>query len=338
MNRAIEVPISRQVVATSVLRWTTFACDAGNRTIKSFDEMNRLYHTSSIVKFLSEFDEVHPDRQSIICDYLDGNPDLLNKRWVVGKAAQDLAGEPTFEREKAELSPYLVLPMIQPVEEQRQIVIERLVCCLPNHRQQEKAEVIQKSLTGIHQYHRNHELMTVQVKAVVVEPETLGAYRYCMSQQLFQYARPNGILDLGGKTGIGQIYTANGSTPADGRVIVPGSFDLALRCSKHPDLQKLDFSPNLTLIMDAIADGSYVYGTTGVSFANRFPEYRDSWIADIRNKLKIGWAKWLSDLGEVVIVGGSAPLAQLLVEATKKRFKVCDRSQFANVIGMRTSK
>lgn len=338
MNRLIEPDTTRQVTSTPLLRWGTFACDAGNRTVKAFDDVNRLHAVPSIVQFLSEFDEVHADPHSLICEYLDGNPHLLGKRWVIGKAAQDLAGQATFEGEKAELAPYLVLPMIQPVEQQSSIVIERLVCCLPNHRQQEKAETIQTALIGLHQYRRNGELLTVQVRSVVVEPETLGAYRYCLSQRLFQYARPNGILDLGGKTGIAQIYTANGSSPADGRVIVPGSFDLALRCTKHPELQRLDFSPNLTLIMDAIATGTYLYGTTGISFADQFPQYREAWIADIRNKLKIGWAKWLPDLGEVVIVGGSASLAESLIEATKGRFKRCDRAPFANVIGMRSAK
>ncbi|MBW4422026.1 MAG: ParM/StbA family protein [Myxacorys californica WJT36-NPBG1] len=337
MNTLTEADVPRSIPSTPILRWATFACDAGNRTIKAFDEVNRLHSVPSLVQFLGEFDDVHADRQSLICEYLDGNPDLLGQRWVVGKAAQDLAGQATFEGEKAELAPYLVLPMIQPLDQQRQIVIQKLVCCLPNHRQQDKAETIQKALTGLHHYRRNGELLTVQVRSVVVEPETLGAYRYCLSQRLFQYARPNGILDLGGKTGIAQIYTANGSSPADGRVIVPGSFDLALRCTKHPELQKLDFSPNLTLIMDAIATGTYVYGTTGICFADQFPQYRDAWIADIRNKLRIGWAKWMSDLGEVVIVGGAAALAQSLVEATTGRFKLCERSQFANVIGMRSA-
>ncbi len=337
MSNLTKPDTSRPISSTPVLRWATFACDAGNRTVKAFDEVNRLHSVPSIVQFLDEFDEVHDDRQSLVCEYLDGNPALLGKRWIIGKAAQDLAGQATFEGEKAELAPYLVLPLIQPLDQQRSIVIEKLVCCLPNHRQQEKTEAIQNALTGLHQYRRNGELLTVQVRSVVVEPETLGAYRYCLSQRLFQYARPNGILDLGGKTGIAQIYTANGSSPADGRVIVPGSFDLALRCAKHPELQKLDFSPSLTLIMDAIASGTYIYGSTGISFADQFPQYRDAWIAEIRNKLKIGWAKWLSDLGEVVIIGGSATLAETFVESTKGRFKLCDRPQVANVIGMRSA-
>ena len=250
MNTLTEPDTRYPLTSTPVLRWATFACDAGNRTVKAFDEVNRLQSIPSIVQFLDDFDDVHPDRHSMICEYLDGNPALLGQRWVIGKAAQDLAGQATFEGEKADLAPYLVLPMIQPLDHQRSIVIEKLVCCLPNHRQQDKAETIQKALTGLHQYRRNGELLTVQIRSVIVEPETLGAYRYCLSQRLFQYARPNGILDLGGKTGIAQIYTANGSSPTDGRVIVPGSFDLALLCAKHPELQQLDFSPSLTLIME----------------------------------------------------------------------------------------
>ena len=318
-----------------ILTWKKLAVDAGNRSIKYFDEAGRYACIPSVVKLLDEWDSPMIDAQSVVCQYRSGNSELIGKRWTVGQVAVDLAGSPTFEAEKAELAPYLVLPMIAPLDGKRQFVIEKLICCLPNHLQRDKVETIQKALTGIHQYDRNDEVLTVHIRAVLVEPETLGAYRFARSQGLFRYSRPNAILDLGGKTGIGQIFTANGSMPSEGRVIVPGSYDLALRVAKHPMLMQLDYTPDLTLILNAIAEGSLSYGTTGISFAELFPQYLNSWMTDIRNKLRIGWAKWVSDLGEVVIVGGSAPLAQSLVDATAGRFKIADDAQFANVCGMR---
>ena len=62
--------------------------------------------------------------------------------------------------------------------------------------------------------------------------------------------------------------------------------------------------------------------------------YVSKWLADIRNKLKISWSQWLSELGEVVIVGGSAPLASSLVEQTEGRFKIAEQPQFCGVMGM----
>jgi len=55
--------------------------------------------------------------------------------------------------------------------------------------------------------------------------------------------------------------------------------------------------------MDAIADNSLTYGTMDISFADKFPTYVAQWLDDIRNKLKLKWAKWLPELVEVVIVG-----------------------------------
>jgi len=71
-----------------------------------------------------------------------------------------------------------------------------------------------------------------------------------------------------------------------------------------------------------------------VSFADKFPQYVLQWLEEIRNKLKIGWVKWLPELGEVVMVGGSAALAKPLVEQTAGRFKVATQPQFCSVMGM----
>lgn len=50
MNRLIEPDTTRQVTSTPILRWGTFACDAGNRTVKAFDDVNRLHAVPSIVQ------------------------------------------------------------------------------------------------------------------------------------------------------------------------------------------------------------------------------------------------------------------------------------------------
>jgi hypothetical protein len=42
MNTLTETDVSRSIPSTPILRWATFACDAGNCTIKAFDEVNRL--------------------------------------------------------------------------------------------------------------------------------------------------------------------------------------------------------------------------------------------------------------------------------------------------------
>jgi hypothetical protein len=284
---------------------------------------------------LELWDTLLADQNSVIINYLQGNnPHLIKQSWAVGNIAQDLGGNPTFESEKAFLAPKLVLAMIEGAGVQ-QVTIERLVCALPNELQEDKVDAIVNGLTGTHDIRRNGEELRVEIQQVEVQPETLGAFKWMLSKKLFQYARINGILDLGGKTGIGQLYTKNGSLIRESRIIVGGTYQLAQLVAQHPKLIRQDTTPELSLIMDAIAEGSMSYGTTGISFADRFPQYVSQWLEDIRNKLKLSWAKWLPELGEVIIVGGSATLAKPLVDQTGGRFKIVKEvPQFCNVLGM----
>ncbi len=311
------------------------AVDVGNRTIKYCTSDGQVKTLPSWHKDLEEWDNPQLDSNSIVVKYLRGdNPNLVGESWSVGTVAQDLGGTPTFELDKAFLAPKLFLAMIQNLAGVNSINVSRLVCCLPNDLQTEKVKAMVEGLKGTHNIIRNGQTMTVNIANLEVQPETLGAFKWALSNKLFRYARINGILDLGGKTGIGQLYTKNGTLIRESRVIVEGTYRLAQIISKHPSLMAQDTTPDLSLIMDAIADGSLSYGSTGISFADRFPNYVSKWLSDIRNKLKISWAQWLAGLGEVLIVGGSASLATPLVEQTQGRFKIAEQPQVCSVMGM----
>jgi hypothetical protein len=318
--------VSPQKVVSPILKHPRIAVDAGNRSICAFDSLNRLINLPSFHQDLEPHEEPIPDKNSVVIEYLnDGPAAKKGQRWCVGKVAQELGGKATFYEEKAYLAGKLVLAAIEPTDGQRSIVIDKLVLCLPNHLQKDKVEAIKNALLGIHQYSRNDVNLTVNIMSLEVQPETLGAYRLARALNIFRMPdRPNAILDLGGKTGIGQIYTANGTpvTSSGGRVIVGGTYDLAKLCCKHPALLKLDTTPDLALIMDGIADGSYNYGLTGINFGDRFPEYREEWITGIRNQLNTGWERYRAQLGEVLVIGGSAKLAQTLFDVSKGRFKL----------------
>lgn len=317
-------------------RKVQLAIDVGNRLLKSCTTNGAIKTLPSWYKDLEEWDMPHSDKNSVIIQYLQGvNANLVKKCWAVGNVAQDLGGNPTFESEKAFLAPKLALAMIDAGGGNQQITIERLVCALPNELQEEKVDAIVKGLTGSHQIKRNGEELTIEIEKVEVQPETLGAFKWVLANKSFKYARINGILDLGGKTGIGQLYTKNGTLIRESRIIVGGTYQLAQLVSQHPKLIRLDTTPQLSLIMDAIADGSLTYGTMDINFADKFSTYVSQWLNDIRNKLKLSWAKWLPEIGEVVIVGGSAVLAKPIVEQTAGRFKIVkENSQFCSVLGM----
>jgi hypothetical protein len=172
------------------------AIDVGNRLLKSCTSNGTIKTFPSWHKDLEEWETPNSDKNSVVIHYLDGaNSNLIKQSWAIGHVAQDLGGHPTFESEKAFIAPKLVLAMIE-----GSVTIERLVCALPNELQQEKVQAIVKGLTGVHKIKRNAEEMKIEIQSVEVQPETLGAFKWVLSQKFFQYARVNGILDLGGKT------------------------------------------------------------------------------------------------------------------------------------------
>lgn len=310
--------------ASPILKYQRFACDAGNRSICAADGYGRLQVLPSFHCDIEPYDQPQIDSDSVLIEYQNDGPAApKHQRWVVGRVAQELGGKATFYEEKALLAGKLVLSVIEPYQGKRQIVIDKLVLCLPNHLQQDKVEAVNRALQGIHQFKRNGEGLTVHIRSIEIQPETLGVFRLAKSLGLFQQPnRPNGILDLGGKTGIGQLYAANGSYSNEARVILPGTYDLAKRCLKHPSLVKLDNTADLSLIMDAIAQRTYQYGTTGIYFGDRFPQYLEEWLGEIRNRLNTGWERYRAQLGEVLVVGGSAALAESLFQSSKGRFKL----------------
>ena len=91
---------------------------------------------------------------------------------------------------------------------------------------------------------------------------------------------------------------------------------------------------DLSLIMDAIANGSFLIGTSGISFAHLFEKCRGEWIEEIRAKLRVTWGFKFAEIGEVLIIGGSAPLAAPIEESTKGRFRVAPNSQEISIRGM----
>lgn len=320
---------------SGILVWSRVAIDAGNRSVAACDGLNQLKLMPSIYADLQPYDIAPVCPDSAVIEYFNGPAAPEGQRWVVGQLAAELQGKATFEQEKANLQGKLCLAAIELPQGQYQCMIHTLVVCTPNHLATEKAKAITESLRGIHQFNRNGQDYTINIRKVEVQPETLGAYRLAIQEGWFQYKRPNGILDLGGKTSIAQIYLPSGMFPVDGRVILPGTYALALACAKHPKLISMDTSPDLTLIMDGIANSTFTYGSTDINFGDKFSGYRDEWLGEIRDKLKLGWTKYLPQLGEVLVVGGSAPLAKSLCATSKGRFKIAPLPQVANVKGMR---
>lgn len=279
-----------------------YAVDIGNRYLKWLYQGIDPQSLPSVILPIDDFQEISGDEHSIVIE-------SMGNRYVVGQLAVSLKGSATFTDDKISLAPALLLATLVPPKGSSNILIDTLAIAVPDSRQ---ASQLNTKLVGGKSFTRNGTSISVQINTIKLFDEGYAAWKYATTHRLYQHLdRPNAILDLGGGTGIGRIFTPEGILDRASEVVLPGTVQLAsmIGAALKP---KLDFSPNLGLIMDAIADGSFQYGGTGMRFEGEFHKYRERWLTDIRQQLKAKWARQAEDVGQILIVGGSAPLAQSL--------------------------
>ena len=298
------------------------AVDPGNRFTK-WIVCQTVYSIPSYVKELSDWEEGGNDAQSFEIGY-------SGRRYLVGRLAQLMGGSPAFESGKADLAHLLILPALASDSPQR---IERLVIPTPDSRNQQTIAKLKELETTIEFSINGHDCLTT-VRSVAAVDECRGAYDLALGRQMWRYPNnPNGILDIGGGTAIARLFAPGGALLRDADIVLPGTSHLAQRLAAAI-LPKVGSTADAGSLMDSIATGDYRYGNTDIDFSREFASVRDSWVNDIRSKLKANWAKYLPSLGELVVIGGSASLLQPMCEASKGRFKVAPRPQFFNLYGL----
>jgi len=316
----------------TLLRRPVAALDAGNRTTQWVTSTGQVMTIPSVIKKLEPWEEAEFDNESVLVEVIDKDGNKT-ERFVIGAEAQVQKGTPAFEVNKVELAKHFIYAALEAMPGQNTVVIECLRIALPDARHTENFALL-KELEGVYEFIRNGQHIYTSVRHVEPVDETRSAYRYAVRNGLFKSPKSvNGILDLGGGTGIGRLYSPNGSLNRQADVIVPGTYALAEKIDAAL-LPTTGFSQNLGLIMDAIGSGSFTIGTSGISFAHLFEKCRDAWLTEIRGKLRTKWGQYFSEIGEVLIVGGSAPLATPIQEATNGRFKVAPSPQTISIQGM----
>ncbi len=311
---------------TALIR-PTVCFDGGNRTIQWINPTGGVHTIPSFIKDIDPtWEDVVPDEKSVVIEF-------EGKTFVIGQAAKDLNGVPVFQDDKVKLAQRLVLAALQPNSGQNVLRVERLLIALPNSRNESDVSAL-RAIAGTFDFKRNGKPIIATVRTVEAVDETRAAYVFAMRSGLF-FSRKNlnGILDLGGGTSILRLYSTSGALMREADLILPGTYDLARRIAARIT-RDLATSPNLSLIMDAIEAGDYLLGTTGYCFQSAFEIARDEWLAEIRGAIKTRWGQWLPSLGEVLIIGGSAPLAAPIQEATKGRFKIAPNPQSISIVGM----
>jgi hypothetical protein len=316
----------------SAFKRPTAALDAGNRTTQWIDPKGNVRTIPSFVKLLEPWEDAEPCENSVLIELFDkhGHSEI---RFILGAEAQALGGKPAFEFDKIELAKYLMFATLEPNIGQATLIIECLRVALPDSRHKQNVKQLGE-LANTYEFTRNGERVYSTVRNVLPVDETKPAYRYARANNLFKSPKSiNGVLDLGGGTAIARLYSPSGSVMRELDLNVPGTYDLARRINAAL-MPSTGQTQDLSLIMDGVKNGTFAIANSGISFAHLFEKCRDAWLEEIRAKLRVTWGHKFSEIGEVLIVGGSAPLAAPIEEATKGRFRVAPNSQEISIRGM----
>ncbi|WP_196517093.1 ParM/StbA family protein [Nostoc sp. WHI] len=286
--------------------------DGGNRFIKWLDADNKLRCIPSCVKELSEYQwkRLKYDSHSVFIE-VDG------RRFVIGKLAQELGGEPTFQKDKCELAEILVLVAIKPSPGFNHIRVEKLCIALPNSLNDDDVASVQRIANyPLREFIRNGQEITYTVLHVEPIDETYPAFLYAQKQGFYQFPEAkNAVWDIGGGTSIARLYTQNGTLIHDAEVILPGTKQLAQQIATElKEAHNLAYSPELPEIMDAIERRDYLYGIDCLDFWEIYDRSASHWVEAARSGIRSKWASYMSQLGHVLVVGGSAELAQASTE------------------------
>jgi Actin like proteins N terminal domain len=253
-------PLTAQTRLTQVV-------DPGNRFTKWL-EGKAPRSIPSYIKQLADWEDGEPDSHSYIAT-LDG------KRYAIGRLAQELGGKPAFEEGKADLAHLLVLPAI--ASNGCPLRIENLVIPTPDIRNRAVIQQLKK-LENTLDFTLNGVDQVISIRQVRTVDECRGAYLLAKAQKLWKFpAHTNGVVDFGGGTAIARLFTPSGVLIREADVVLPGTYALAQKLAAAL-LPVLGQTPDLGLLMDAIAEGVYLYGTSGVNFAE----------AEIQRRLRAG--------------------------------------------------
>jgi hypothetical protein len=211
---------------TSPVKRPIAALDAGNRTTQWIDPANVVRTIPSCIKMLEDWEEAQPDSGSILIEVLT-NSGEIKERFIIGEEAQRQKGVSAFTGNKCDMAKRLVYAALEPIPGTNTVIFDYLRVALPDARNVENVELL-KALADTYFFRRNGKTVHASVREVECVDETRPAYKFAVSTKLFKSQKHiNGILDLGGGTGIGRLYSPSGNLMRQADVIVPGTFQLA---------------------------------------------------------------------------------------------------------------
>ena len=306
----------------------TVCINPGNRFTEFINPRGQIIRVPSVIR---EFDLSFED-------YPQSSDSTIvierNKRiYAIGSLAKTLKGKAAFDKGKLGMMADLVFGALEPNPGADILRVETLAIAVPDVRNTEAINAV-KSLEGTHDYKRNGKDLIVTIgKATAIE-EASAAYRYGIKNGLYQWTGAiNGVIDFGGGTSSGRLYTPEGVPIREASITLPGTNALGHSIQARL-LKATGESADIGSILDGIENRSYSTGHNGVSFKPHFNSCVAEWLDNIRTVARGQWSAYFADLGEVLLVGGSAPLATAIEQSTNGRFKIAPQPQDITIKGM----
>ena len=307
---------------------TEILVNPGNRYIEYVSVNGQMVRLPNVIR---DFDASWEDVPSPSTDTAIIERD--GRIYAIGQAAKTMHGKAAFDKGKLSMMFDSVFAALEPSYGQSILRVENLKIAVPDTRNSE-AIAESKKLQGTFEYTRNGQALITTVAKVTLIEEATAAYNYGVKTDLYQWLDAiNGVIDFGGGTSSGRLYSPDGLMLREASITLPGTNQLAQSIQARL-LKETAVSADLSAIMDGIENGSYRIGRNGATFVSHFASARDIWLDDIRSKAISQWNPYLNDLGEIILVGGSASLATSLEERTKGRFKVAPNPQDITILGM----
>jgi hypothetical protein len=306
----------------------TVCVNPGNRFTEFIDPRRQVVRVASVIRDfdLSFEDAPEPNTGTIVIE--------RDKRiYAVGSLAKSLKGKAAFDKGKLAMMQDLVFTALEPNPGTNIIRIENLLIAVPDTRNADAISAV-KALEGTHEYTRNGKPLIATISKTTAIEEATAAYRYGIKNGLYQWLGAiNGVIDFGGGTSSGRLYAPDGTPIREASITLPGTNALGHSIQARL-LKATGQSVDIASILDGIESGTYTTGQNGVNFKPQFDACVSTWLDDIRTAARGQWTGFFSDLGEVLLVGGSAPLATAIEEATNQRFKIAPNPQDITIKGM----
>jgi hypothetical protein len=287
-------PISEvtRLLSTQKAVKTEILVNPGNRYLEYISTDGQMVRLPNVIReFDPSWEDVPAPSSDTVMIERDG------RIYAIGQAAKTMKGKAAFDKGKLGVMFDSVFAALEPAYSQSILRVENLKIGVPDIRN-EQAKAESKKLQGTFEYSRNGQAIITTIARVTLIEEATAAYNYGTENGLYQWSDAiNGVIDFGGGTSSGRLYSPDGLMLREASITLPGTNALAQSIQARL-LKETGTSADLSAIMDGIESGSYQIGRNGATFVSHFASARDTWLDDIRTKASAQWSQYLNDLGE----------------------------------------